>query len=339
MLVNAYCTHRSPPAITFPHRLNARRDRRDRELAGHLDGFMGFVMDRGKRPMNAMRYAILRHLSRVQHHLSFDVDGAHEDALTAWAMEANAILFFEDATVRAPDGAVLVEPGSGQPEPGASVPYPRDAQTRKDATTRALAARGIGVVASLPPSVSEIEVSLRSASEVASRCFALFACAVRAESIANGDPIPSAEILSRMPHAVAAMSPNERAFFDARSPQQQDVVDHVWRYESLAVLAWSLGILPELPFPSGICDVGALAQQMIELDPVSAAGRTLRATPLLLDALDLTFRVHWAVTDARVNGGPVPRDVDPSVVLERHRALNWLTRFDDVAWDDVQTPT
>ena len=339
MLVNLYCTHRAPPPITFPHRLNARRDRSDSELGAHLNGFMGFVMDRGRRPMTATRYAVLQHLGRVQHHVSLHVDEAHEEALTAWATAANAILFFEDATVRDPNGLVLVDPRTGDPEPGASVPSPTDAKARKDATTRSLAARGIRVVSSLPPSISELEVFMRSPAEVTSRCFALFACAVRAESIANDDPIPSREILERVPLAMAAMSPTERRFFDARTPEQQDVVDHVWRYESLAVLAWSLSILADLPFPSAICDVGGLAQRMLGLDPASAARLTLRPAPAILDALDLTFRVHWAVTDARVNGGPVPRDVDASVVLERHRALNWLTRTEDVDWDDLRMPT
>lgn len=339
MLVNLYCTHRTPPSITFPHQLNARRDRTDRALEEHLNGFMGFVMDRGRRPMTAMRYAVLRHLERVHHHVSLHVDEAHEEALSAWATAANALAFFEDATVRDPNGLVLVDPQTGDPEPGASVPYPTDAKVRKDTTTRALAGRGVRVVASLPPSISEVEVTMRDANEVASRTFALFACALRAESIANGDPIPSKEILERMPHAVAAMTPRERRFFDARAPEQGEIVDHVWRYESLAALAWSLGFLTDLPFPSTICDVPALAGQMLSLDPVEAARRGLRATPAILDALDLTFRAHWATTDARVNGGESPRDLDASVVLERHRALNWLTRTEDADWDDVQTPT
>lgn len=339
MLLNFYCTHRSPPPVTFPHRLRGRRDRGDRELVAHLNDFMGFVMDRGRRPMTATRYAVLRHLERVQHHVSLDVALVHEEALGAWATAANALVFREDGTVRDPNGLVVVDPQTGDPEPGASVPYPADATARREATTRALAARGVRVVATLPPSVSEVEVSLRPASAIASRCVALFACALRAESLAHEAPIAPREIVARMPHAVAAMSPRERAFFEASAPLEQDVVDHVWRYESLHALAWSLSIVPDLPFPSGICDVPVLAERMLALEPSSASRLTLRATPTILDALDLSLRVHWATTDARTNGGPAPRDVEASVVLERHRALNWLTRTTDAGWDDVETPT
>ncbi len=49
----------------------------------------------------------------------------------------------------------------------------------------------------------------------------------------------------------------------------------------------------------------------------------------LLDVLDLHYRLHWITTDARVKKVPSPAGVEPGVVMERHRALNWLTRDQD----------
>ncbi len=340
MLVNAYCTHRDPPPILFPHTLRGRRDTTDPELAGHLQGFMGFVMDGGKRPMTAMRYAVIRHLERVRHHVSLEIDPSQLEALEAWAIEANALVFLPDATVRAPNGAVLVDPSTGEPQPGATVPHPRGAQERKRASDGRLAELGVAVPASLPPVVDATEVALRSADEVAARAIALFACAVRAESLTSGKEIPVDELEKRLPLAFASLSPKERAFLFASTPNQQDVVNHLWRYEALAVLAWSLGWLPELPLPSRICDVPALAKAMLERgnqDFVDSSA--LRPTAEILDALDMHFRFHWATTDARVKKGPPPAGLEPGVVAERHHALNWLARFEDAAWDDVDTPT
>src|SRR5271163_495505 len=127
MLVNAYSTHRSPPELSFPHALRARRDRSDPELAEHLRGFMGFVMGGGQRPMTQTRYHVIRHLERVQHHLALDVEASAMNAFGTWARAANAIVFLTDSSVRAPDGKVLVAPGTGDAEPGADVPYPDDA--------------------------------------------------------------------------------------------------------------------------------------------------------------------------------------------------------------------
>jgi len=60
---------------------------------------------------------------------------------------------------------------------------------------------------------------------------------------------------------------------------------------------------------------------------------------LTVDDHDLHFRLHWAVRQARLDGKDGVKDVDAGVILERHHALNWLVRFEDADWDDVDTPT
>lgn len=340
MLINAYCTHKDPPPLLFPHTLRNRRDTSDPELAGHLNGFMGFVMGGGQRPMTAMRYAVIRHLERVRHQLAFEIEESELNAFAEWAYEANAIVFLSDGTVRAPDGGVLVDPETGEPEAEAEVPHPPGAVKRKSEIDTRLTTLGIAVPPILPPVIDETEVDLRSAADVARRCIALYACAVRAESIASKNDLPSAEIEKRLPLAAAALTPSERAFFYVKKPAEQDVVNHVWRYESLNLLAWSIGLVTELPLPTKLCDVPALAKIMMERGTQSFVdGAWLRPTGEILDALDLHFRLHWATTDARLKNASPPAGLDGGVVMERHYALNWLVRFEGADWDDVDTPT
>ena len=117
-------------------------------------------------------------------------------------------------------------------------------------------------------------------------------------------------------------------------------MNHVWRYEAVVPLAWAVGSLEALPFPSRVCDVPALAKMIFGVDAGSfIPGARLRGAGEMLDALDLTFRLHWATTDARVKNAAVPAGVEPGVVAERHYALNWLTCFEGADWDDVTTPT
>ena len=52
-----------------------------------------------------------------------------------------------------------------------------------------------------------------------------------------------------------------------------------------------------------------------------------------------SYRYHWAVVDARVNGLEIPSDIDASVVYERHYALNWLVGYSGQEWDDISTDT
>jgi hypothetical protein len=340
MLLNAYCTHRAPPEPSFPHVLRGRRDRDDPELAGHLNGFMGYVMGGGRRKMNATRFHVLQHLERVRHHLSMEVDERHLDAFATWARAANAIVFTPDGVVRTPEGAVLVAADTGDAAPGVDAPYPDDAVARKARTMRDIEGMGVRVVPSLPPVVGATEVELRSPSEVARRCLALFVVALRAESLGAGDGIPIDDLRARAPLGVSALTPKELAFVEAAAPSKQEVVQHVWRYESLALLAWATSVVPALPPASGICDVPALAKAMLALDAEAfVRDATLRPVEPILDALDLHYRLHWATTEARARKQPAPSGLEPGVVFERHYALNWLTGFQSADWDDVETPT
>jgi hypothetical protein len=49
--------------------------------------------------------------------------------------------------------------------------------------------------------------------------------------------------------------------------------------------------------------------------------------------------MHWACVDARIKGQEVAGGIHPGIVYERHYCLNWLTRYQDQEWDDVQTNT
>jgi hypothetical protein len=106
------------------------------------------------------------------------------------------------------------------------------------------------------------------------------------------------------------------------------------------VLLWALGQLTDLPPPTAICDVPALARIMLGRDAESfIADAALRPTGTVLDALDMHYRLHWAIRQSRQDRKPVGIDLDASVVQERHVALNWLVRFADADWDSVDTPT
>ena len=340
LLVNAYCTNTEVAAPPFAHQLVGRRDRTDPELAGHLDGFLGYVQSRGDGQMSATRYHVLRHIQRVQQQLSFSVPDGLTDALAAWAGDANALLFLPDGHVRDPRGRILVAAADGLPQEDAVVPFPAEAHARKARTDALLAARGQAVPAHLPPVPATTECRLRAPRDVAGRALALFVVALKAESIATGVPIPTAELEQRFPRAIPFVSPSERAFLDAGDPSPADTTQFAWRYECLFLLEWALGLAATLPWPDTICNVAFAARTVVESgDEALLDGAALRPAAEILDALDLHYRLHWRVRQAQVDARPVPDGLDGGVVLERHRALNWLVRFEDADWDDVDTPT
>lgn len=335
-LVNAYATVRDLPPLPFAHAFHNGRGLDDPELATHLHGFKGYVRGATGGRMTADVFHLLGHISRVRRQASFTVPDASLDALAHWAAQANAILFLPDGSVRDPQGRVLVSRGVPPVDPEASLPYPAEAWARKERSQAQLAARGLRTLDSLPPVVSESEVLVRSPGDVLGRAGALMVAAVRAESLHIGEPMSADELRAASPWAFAHLSPREQAFLGQDAPDPTTIVQFAWRYEGVHVLEWALGLIDELPFPSTHCDAGAVSATL-RTRPAHAP--RLRATPELLDALDLTLRLHWVTRQAQVDGRLPVDGVDAGVVHERHYALNWLLQVQSADWDDVDTPT
>jgi hypothetical protein len=339
LLVNAYCTLATVPEPPFPHRLHGRRDDTDPEMRSQLGGLLHYLQSLGSGKMTTSRYHAMRHVQRTRHQLSFSASRQDSAALAEWALHANALLLLPDGQLRDPQLKVLVSSADGTAEAGAEVPFPAEAWQRKAATEATLAARGLHPAATLPPVVAEPELRLRTAAEVGPRAIALLAVALRAESLAAGNPLPVAELEQKLPGVRRALSPQETAFLQVEQPADAELTRFSWRYESLLALEWALG-LAELPWPDGPCDAAATSRTLLErAEEVVGAKARLRPAAEILDALDLHYRLHWLVRQSRIDGKPLPAGVDAGVVSERHHALNWLSCFEDSGWDDTDTPT
>ncbi|MEW4454360.1 DUF4272 domain-containing protein [Bremerella sp. JC817] len=340
LLINAYCTHRNPPEPNFPHELHSRRDRSDAELAEHLNGFVGYVMQNGQREMTQVLYHVYRHIERVQHQFSLTIDQDDFEKFAYWAEEANAILFMPDGSICDAMGYTLVDPADGSCDEEAQLPFPPDARQRKEATEQQLATLGIPTLPSLPPVVGECEVQLRSAEEVARRTLSLLVVAIRAEMLAEKQPVPQEEMRRRLPLAFESLTPDETTFMQTDMPDQQSVMNFVWRYEALFLLQWALGHFDTLPFPEEICDVPAVVRDILDRDAAEMiATAKLRPAAEILEAVDLHLRLHWATTEIRQRKQKPPSNINTSVLIERRHALNWLICFEDADWDDVSIPT
>lgn len=338
-LINAYCTHRDPPALAFPHKLRNRSDAANPELANHLNGLCGYVFGRGKDEMTQLKLHLIQHIQRVKHQFSMEVEDTEFDALADWAWEANAVLFLPDGSMRSPNGALLLD-RDGRMDAEAVLPFPEDALERKERNEAHIKRLGAQVAHSLPPVVGEVELKLRTSDEVLGRAQALAAVAIRAESLSNSPPPILVKDLKRLlPLGFPALSPNEAEFLDAEQPDPQEVTNFVWRYESLQALVWALSLQPELQFPKEMCDVEALLQLFKQPKAKLKKDAKLRPAAEILDAVDLHYRLHWLVRESQLQDQEPPLDLEGSVVYERHYALNWLTRYEEAAWDDVDTAT
>jgi hypothetical protein len=212
----------------------------------------------------------------------------------------------------------------------------KEAQDRKIRSESILNKNNVPINKHLPYIEDSSEALVRSKEEIAIRAMTLLIVAVKADGLEQ----EIVDSLIKTYKLSEALSPKEKTFIADENPSQFDKTQFIWRYEAAWVLLWALGYIDELSPPTNICDVPAAVttlQQRTREQFINDA--KLRPINDLLDANDLIYRYHWAVVDARVNGLEIPSEIDSSVVLERHYALNWLIGYMDQAWDDISTDT
>lgn len=217
---------------------------------------------------------------------------------------------------------------------GEDVEESTESQARRVRALERLRREGVPTMEDLPVVYDASMVCPRGPVEIARRAIATCAAAMKAEGL---PPAFVQALLDR--HAAHAwFSPQEAAFMREAAPSRRARARFSWGYEALWVFLWALGHVDELEAPTRQCDVAAAVSVMTEQFEVPAeTALPLRSPEELLDEADLVYRYHWAVTDAELTGAELPAGLDPRVIEERHRALNWLIGYLGAAWDDVET--
>lgn len=231
----------------------------------------------------------------------------------------------------APRTPVIAQVSLPPAEPGTIF---QDQLLRKQFTIDMLRQEGIPAIDHLPVIESEAEAELPSAEQIAQRLTALAIVAVKGEGL-------EAEAVDAIVNERGIrdwFTPNETAFLADRAPSDHDRLQFVWRYEAAWVLYWALNFIPgRIGMPREICDVPALAATVRDTPDLTVNG--VHPVGHVLTEADLIYRCHWAVRDAQINGKPIPGDLEPGVVMERHHAFNWLVQHRDTPWDDIDTST
>lgn len=278
------------------------------------------------------------------------------DSIMAIAKEVFAIVFLPSGDLLDHQGRLVLNP-SGESELDdflvtvsvdlidGHVRSTPSGEARRARSMQLLSEQGIPYIEHLPVIVGDEEAVIRSKEEIVQRAIALCLIAVYAGGIAeNGNVQEEKEFIEgiiRQFGAAPFFTEKERMLLNEPRPDQKDVIQMVWMYECYWVLLWALGYKQELEFPDNICDVGTA------IDVLRSAGdygtfyqnAVVRSKQEILDQADLIYRYDWACVDARIHNRMVAGGLNDEVVLERHRALNWLIRYGENGWDDVQTDT
>lgn len=203
---------------------------------------------------------------------------------------------------------------------------------RKAASEAALRAEGIPVDPAWPRIEGESEARIPDSDRIARRALCLIAVALKGEGL-------GADGLRRIVDTYALdahLTPEETAFLAEVTVTRETRLRYIRRYESANVLLWALGLADAPGSPLMPCDAGRIAGL---LRSPGFYGRILasprRPASELLDLADKTYRYHEAALAAERHRMPIPRLIDPALIIERHRACSWLIGHANLDWDDL----
>jgi hypothetical protein len=207
-------------------------------------------------------------------------------------------------------------------------------KNRKKASEEYLITNGIKVNENLPFIPDESQIEIRSKAEILYRLYPLLAVA------AKGEGIPKANLDNLIEQKnITSFTPIEKAFIHFENPTEQEKSTFTWRYESINVLLWAIG-MGSLSHPSSMCDAESIVKLLLQNSRETLTDSSnLKSTKEILDELDKIYRMNWACVDARIKGEQVTGNINPSVIFERHYALNWLTNYQSQRWDNITNDT
>lgn len=139
------------------------------------------------------------------------------------------------------------------------------------------------------------------------------------------------------------LTSSERELFDTPEATKQQLTDASWKSESLMVLLWALNKFDDLPPSNEQCNTSLFQDYLPPFTDSSVedfiGSATRRDDDTLLRKTDEILDLHWQARDARHRGQSKLANIDMEIIQERHHAINWVTGYEGLAWDEVTTDT
>lgn len=231
--------------------------------------------------------------------------------------------------------------------------FAQSAILRKERSEKFLNKKNIKINPHLPVIEDETEAKIKSPEETVKRAVtALFATQIAMDLLnPQSDVKESAAFFGEMLERLGLSdepTPEEKMFFalvnaNAPQPTEKFASDMAWRIEMVIPLLWACGIISEdLSYPDKMSEYIEQARVIASCDNFDELMQkvNMRNPSKILDKADLLFRMEWACVDARLRGEIPSGNLNPDVVVEQHKGLNWLIgAFDAENWDKVKPHT
>ena len=194
----------------------------------------------------------------------------------------------------------------------------------------------------LPPIKSSYEVNGKTFDEVAKRAIVLSIVCNFASDVVNNTKKKylkeSKKFFTNLLdtfHVRDAMTQDEKELFNK---MDKDLAMQIsWQFEGNLILMWCLGLVEEIPFPDVLIDPDDITSIVSSCSSYKEFTEKclFRDVQDVLDLADLIYRYDWYCVDCESKG--LEPSINSEVVIERHRAVNWL--LTDEEWDNVEIDT
>jgi hypothetical protein len=201
-----------------------------------------------------------------------------------------------------------------------------DLKRVRDESIQSAKRLGVDVSPTLP--LLDAGLEMRSIDETVSRILAMNAVAATAYGF---DKAKAIAWLSQEALTDSLSELEKRFVFEGAGQADRFKV----QVEGMWAMAWTTGIVSEMNFGKD-CDYRFAA--MLPNLKASQSSRDFRkkANPRPLEqvvaACDLAYCLHWAIRQSEISGKRPLGNLNPCVVIERRRALEWLLSKE--AWDE-----
>lgn len=182
-----------------------------------------------------------------------------------------------------------------------------------------------------------IDDKLRTAEEIARRSLVLGALI----STVYGTSISDICSWLKAENLWNELSPDELVYI-ANPANKKAQINLSWHSEALVVLLWSINKFSSLPPLTAECDT-TLNKNVLITYPNST--KEFISSALLRDEEEISleyeavYESHWSVRDSKIHNKPIPNDVIPGVVYERHFGFNYVTGYCSLPWDEITCDT
>lgn len=196
---------------------------------------------------------------------------------------------------------------------------------------------GIPFFDQVPLIEKEQESKIRSPQDIAKRILILtYLCYI---SIVEEDKVEIIEFLKKE-NLWASITDDEQKLFLKEKLTEKEKINLSWRSEGIWLLLFTINKIEKLELPQQEIEMNIIFNEIPDFmtgtkEFIKSA--MIRPASEILDLWDLTYRIHWAIRNVELNN-LTPLDLHPSIVFERHHAINWVINS-SLNWDDITTDT